>query len=119
MRLIDIWDQLQEVTISMERLGDVLESAPEEPDPATKVAVQSVRGHVRFDKVSFRYSSEQPRVPGGRRKPQLLKCDRKFVDALLEQSCQQIRIGNAVLREYASFHRQLLHAQRRPDHYKQ
>ncbi|WP_413171829.1 ABC transporter transmembrane domain-containing protein [Anabaena azotica] len=58
-RLIVLWNQLQEVIVSTERINDVLEAEPEED-----LAVQSrqilprLRGHLRFDNVTFRYHTE-------------------------------------------------------------
>ncbi len=55
-----------------------------------------------------RSSFVRKRVPGDGRKPQLLKRDRKFVDALPEQPGAGVWFGYAVFREHASLDRQLL-----------
>ena len=55
--LIGMWDQFQEVTISFERLGDVLDAEPEEPEPAKKLVLPGVAGSIKFDSVTFRYSA--------------------------------------------------------------
>ncbi len=54
--LVGVWDQIQNVNISLERLGDVLGAEPEEPTPLNKLSVPSVEGHFVFRDVSFRYS---------------------------------------------------------------
>jgi ATP-binding cassette subfamily B protein len=56
MRLIDVWNQFQEVQISLERLGDVFETKPEEPEPAKKVPVRKIGGKIKFESVTFTYS---------------------------------------------------------------
>jgi ATP-binding cassette subfamily B protein len=55
--LIGMWDQFQEVTISFERLGDVLDAEPEEPDPTKKLVLPVVTGSIKFDGVTFCYSA--------------------------------------------------------------
>ncbi|MGG1515009.1 peptidase domain-containing ABC transporter [Paenibacillus oryzisoli] len=47
--------ELAEARISMERLNDVFESTPEHPQPELMRMLPSIQGHIRFDKVSFRY----------------------------------------------------------------
>ncbi|MFC5468178.1 peptidase domain-containing ABC transporter [Cohnella suwonensis] len=49
--------ELSEARISMERLNDVYESTMEHPDPSQMRKLPSLRGHIRFENVSFRYSS--------------------------------------------------------------
>ncbi|MBK1988574.1 ATP-binding cassette domain-containing protein [Sphaerospermopsis aphanizomenoides BCCUSP55] len=58
-RLIVLWNQLQEVIVSTERINDVLEAEPEE-DLVIKPRqnLPMLRGHIRFDHVTFRYHSE-------------------------------------------------------------
>ncbi len=60
IRLIDVWNQFQEVRISLERIGDVLEAKPEEADPSKKLALQRLEGRVKFESVTFTYSSMAP-----------------------------------------------------------
>ncbi|MGF2037093.1 MAG: peptidase domain-containing ABC transporter [Nostoc sp. CmiVER01] len=58
-RLSMLWNQLQEIVISTERINDVLEAEPEE-NLATKPrkALGKLRGHINFHNVTFRYHSE-------------------------------------------------------------
>jgi ABC-type bacteriocin/lantibiotic exporter with double-glycine peptidase domain len=56
-RLAGIWNQFQEVTIAIERICDVIESPPEEdPQNNTKQQIGRLRGHIVFDRVTFRYN---------------------------------------------------------------
>ncbi len=58
-RLVVLWNQLQEVVISMERINDVLDAEPEEDlQKEAKQSLPPIRGHVLFDEVTFRYSSD-------------------------------------------------------------
>ena len=62
MRLIDLWDDFQEVLISVERLNDVLDSPPEESEQKTQaIALPAIVGKIRFENVSFRYNLDSPR----------------------------------------------------------
>ena len=53
--LVGLWDELQEILISVERLNDVFDSQPEEPIQASRFVLPNLQGHVQFDNVTFRY----------------------------------------------------------------
>jgi len=58
-RLVVLWNQLQEVIISTERINDVLEAEPEEDlQHQPRQSLLNLRGQVRFDNVTFRYHPE-------------------------------------------------------------
>jgi HlyB family type I secretion system ABC transporter len=57
--LVGLWDEFQEVLISVERLNDVWDTEPEE-NPQ-KPLLPTIRGEVHFENVSFRYNQEQER----------------------------------------------------------
>jgi ATP-binding cassette subfamily B protein len=58
-RLSLLWNQLQEIVISTERINDVLEAEPEEDlQNKPRKSIGSLRGHIRFHKVTFRYHPE-------------------------------------------------------------
>jgi len=58
-RLSVLWNQLQEVIISSERINDVLEAEPEEDlQNQPRQCLKQLRGHIRFDNVTFRYHPE-------------------------------------------------------------
>lgn len=56
-RLAVLWNQLQEVIISVERINDVLEAEPEEEDWQTspRQLLSEIAGKISFREVSFRY----------------------------------------------------------------
>jgi HlyB family type I secretion system ABC transporter len=55
-RLTVLWNQIQEVIISTERINDVLEAEPEEDlYSQPRQSLPSLRGHIRFDNLTFRY----------------------------------------------------------------
>ncbi|WP_460203838.1 peptidase domain-containing ABC transporter, partial [Scytonema sp. NUACC21] len=58
-RLSVLWNQLQEVFISAERINDVLEAEPEEDlHLSPRQFLPTLRGHIRFENVTFRYHPE-------------------------------------------------------------
>ncbi|BAZ29287.1 cyclic nucleotide-regulated ABC bacteriocin/lantibiotic exporter [Cylindrospermum sp. NIES-4074] len=58
-RLIVLWNQLQEVMISTERINDVLEAEPEEDlEQQPRQSLPMFRGQIRFNNVTFRYHPE-------------------------------------------------------------
>jgi len=58
-RLVVLWNQLQEVVISTERINDVLEAEPEEDlQYQNRQTLSTLRGHIIFDNVTFRYHPE-------------------------------------------------------------
>lgn len=55
-RLTGLWHQLQEVVIAVERINDVLEAEPEEElHEQPRFCLPPLRGHIRFEQVTFRY----------------------------------------------------------------
>ena len=59
--LVGLWDELQEVLISVERLNDVFNTKPEETKENAMLPLPNLQGNVRLDNVTFRYELEQER----------------------------------------------------------
>ncbi|MEN9869566.1 MAG: hypothetical protein RLZZ171_549, partial [Cyanobacteriota bacterium] len=57
--LVGVWDELQEVFISVERLNDVFDAKTEEPLHASKLALPKLNGDLHLDNVTFRYESDE------------------------------------------------------------
>jgi HlyB family type I secretion system ABC transporter len=58
-RLSLLWNELQEIVISTERINDVLEAKPEEDlQNKPRKSLGRLRGHIRFENVTFRYHPE-------------------------------------------------------------
>lgn len=61
-RLSMLWNQLQEVIISVERINDVLEAEPEEElQSQNRQALPLLLGDIRFENVTFRYHPDSDR----------------------------------------------------------
>ncbi|MBD2532177.1 peptidase domain-containing ABC transporter [Nostoc flagelliforme FACHB-838] len=58
-RLALLWNELQEIVISTERINDVLEAKPEEDlETKPRKPLGKLRGNICFQNVTFRYHSE-------------------------------------------------------------
>ncbi|TKB78958.1 MAG: type I secretion system permease/ATPase [Nitrospira sp.] len=62
LRLVNLWQEFQQVGISVQRLGDVLNTQPEPSYNQNRTTLPHVTGHVRFDEVTFRYRPDGPEI---------------------------------------------------------
>jgi ATP-binding cassette, subfamily B, bacterial HlyB/CyaB len=60
LRLAQIWQDFHQARLSVERLGDVLNTMPEPTLSPARAALPPIRGHIRFDHVTFRYRPDGP-----------------------------------------------------------
>ncbi|WP_447731075.1 type I secretion system permease/ATPase [Pseudoxanthomonas suwonensis] len=63
VRLAQLWQDFQQVGISVERLGDILNTRTEVP--GSRMALPDIQGRVTFDHVSFRYRPDSAEVLAG------------------------------------------------------
>ncbi|ACK67237.1 cyclic nucleotide-binding protein [Rippkaea orientalis PCC 8801] len=61
LSLANLWDELQEVLISVERLNDIFEADPEETPEKAMLVLPRIKGEVRLENVTFRYDSDEER----------------------------------------------------------
>lgn len=59
IRMAQLWQDFQQVRLSVERLGDVL-NQPVEPGAGSRVALPEVKGAIAFENVKFRYGLDGP-----------------------------------------------------------
>jgi len=59
IRMAQLWQDFQQVRLSIDRLGDVL-NQPVEPGAGSRVALPEVKGTIRFEGVKFRYGLDGP-----------------------------------------------------------
>ncbi|MBF0126310.1 MAG: type I secretion system permease/ATPase [Magnetococcales bacterium] len=63
LRLAALWQEFQQTRISLERLGDVLNTPTELPaERGAKISLPAITGRVCFERVSFRYRHDGPEV---------------------------------------------------------
>ncbi len=56
LRLVQLWQNLQQVLLSVDRIGDILNVSPE-AEPGTGLVLPPLEGEVTFDQVFFRYKA--------------------------------------------------------------
>ncbi|MEZ5647583.1 MAG: type I secretion system permease/ATPase [Alphaproteobacteria bacterium] len=61
MRIAQLFQQLQQVRVAVARVGEILNARPE-PGSSGRQSLPSLKGHVQFEAVSFRYSGDGPTV---------------------------------------------------------
>lgn len=61
MRLAQLWTDFQQIGISVQRLGDILNTRTELMS-ANRSSMPPIKGRIEFDKVSFRYRPDGPEV---------------------------------------------------------
>lgn len=61
MRLVGLWNEFQQALLSVDRLGDIL-NTPVEQTNDKAITLSKVEGAVKFDKISFRYASDGAQI---------------------------------------------------------
>jgi subfamily B ATP-binding cassette protein HlyB/CyaB len=62
LRLAQCWQDFHQAKISVERLGDILNSTPEPSFTPGRTALPSIKGEIRFEHMAFRYRLDGPTV---------------------------------------------------------
>ncbi len=62
LRLAQIWQDFHQARLSVQRLGDILNTTPEPRFDPTRAALPAIRGEVTFEHVTFRYRVDGPEV---------------------------------------------------------
>jgi HlyB family type I secretion system ABC transporter len=57
--LVRLWDEFQEILVSVERLDDIFTAYPEEDSQVPMLALPTIKGDVQLENVFFRYGSEE------------------------------------------------------------
>jgi subfamily B ATP-binding cassette protein HlyB/CyaB len=62
LRLAQMWQDFHQARLSVDRLGDILNTMPEPSFDTTRAALPPIRGQVTFEHVSFRYRIDASEV---------------------------------------------------------
>lgn len=65
LRLSQLWQDFQQVRISVDRLGDILNSPAEPEHNPNRASLPPIKGEITFDKVRFRYRPDAPEALRG------------------------------------------------------
>ncbi len=61
LSLVGLWDEFQEVLVSVERLDDIFSAQPEESPDRPLLVLPRIKGEVRFENLTFRYNADDDR----------------------------------------------------------
>lgn len=62
MRLVQMWQEFQQTSMSIRRLGDIFNTKPEPAKASGQSQLSGIKGRIIFDKVSFRYRADGSEV---------------------------------------------------------
>ena len=62
LRLSRLWQDFQQVRISLERLGDILNQRAEPSHNPNRATLPPIKGNIEFDHVTFRYRPDGPEI---------------------------------------------------------
>jgi subfamily B ATP-binding cassette protein HlyB/CyaB len=62
LRLAQMWQDFHQARLSVERLGDILNTMPEPSTSPSRAALPAIRGEVTFEHVNFRYRVDAPAI---------------------------------------------------------
>ena len=62
MRLVQMWQEFQQTSMSIRRLGDIFNTKPEPARTSGQSQLSGIKGRIIFDKVSFRYRADGSEV---------------------------------------------------------
>ena len=65
LRLVQLWQEYQQASLSVKRIGDIFNTAPEPVLNTNQTAMPKINGRIEFDKVRFRYNIEGSEVIKG------------------------------------------------------
>lgn len=65
LRVAQLWQDFQEARLSIDRLGDILNTPTEPTTGRSRAALPRIEGRIGFENVSFRYTPGGPKVLGG------------------------------------------------------
>ena len=65
LRLSQLWQDFQQVRISVDRLGDILNTPAEPEHNPNRASLPAIKGRITFDKVRFRYRPGAPEALRG------------------------------------------------------
>ena len=62
LRLVQLWQDFQQTGISLQRLGDILNTPTEPGYDQSRLSLPEIQGRVQFEQVNFRYRADGPEI---------------------------------------------------------
>ncbi|MDL2259112.1 type I secretion system permease/ATPase [Eubacteriales bacterium OttesenSCG-928-K08] len=60
LHFVQLWQDFQQASLSVQRIGDIFNTAPEMSSEENTTRLPAIQGHIEFDKVRFRYRPDLP-----------------------------------------------------------
>ncbi len=61
LRLVNLWNDLQQALLSVDRVGDIL-NTPTEQDVENAITLSKLNGEIKFENVNFKYNLNTPNI---------------------------------------------------------
>jgi len=65
LRLVQLWQDFQQTGVSIQRLGDILNTPTEPGYNQARLSLPGIDGRIQFDEVGFRYRADGPEILRG------------------------------------------------------
>lgn len=62
LRFVQLWQEYQQASMSVKRIGDIFNSVPEPMSDGNKMSLPKIKGNITFERVTFRYRADAPEV---------------------------------------------------------
>ena len=62
LRLVQLWQDFQQTGVSIQRLGDILNTPTEPGYSQSRLSLPDIQGRICFDRVQFRYRADGPEI---------------------------------------------------------
>jgi ATP-binding cassette, subfamily B, bacterial HlyB/CyaB len=62
LRLAQMWQDFHQTRLSIDRLGDILNTKPEQASTASRTTLPALQGDIRLERVTFRYQVDGPEI---------------------------------------------------------
>ncbi|MBV1884203.1 MAG: type I secretion system permease/ATPase [Pseudomonadales bacterium] len=62
LKLVQLWQDFQQASISIDRLGDILNMPAEPSHNPNRTSLPSIKGQIEIDNVTFRYQPDRPEI---------------------------------------------------------
>lgn len=62
LRIVQMWQEFQQTSVSLERLGDIFNAVPEPSTSGQHLKLPPIRGDIAFENILFRYKVDGPEI---------------------------------------------------------
>lgn len=62
LRIVQMWQEFQQTSVSLERLGDIFDAKPEPSTDGKNLKMPKIMGNISFEDIVFRYKVDGPEI---------------------------------------------------------